>query len=179
VAWCSHGRAAGDASSLAPCGLELVLATEVPTRSTTDSHGAAHSDSSDGQREPALGRRAHRQRAAAQVGHPGLATDGEQVPAEAIARPAAWRPTPVDIPEESRDDGHSRLRLLRGGHRYVQGALRLRRHRARHPPSGAYERDLAPECELDATAAQRGHRRYRQPQVADPRSGRYLCQAPG
>ena len=48
------------------------------------------------------------------------------------------------------------MRLLRRRHGDVSDAVRVRRHRARHAPTGARERDDAPECGLDAAAAARG-----------------------
>jgi hypothetical protein len=67
------------------------------------------------------------------------------------------RPALVDVPEES-CKGHPRLRLLRRRHGDVSDAVRVRRHRARHAPPGARERDDTPECGLDAAAAPRGDR---------------------
>ena len=46
---------------------------------------------------------------------PGIAEDGEKVPAQESAASAAWRPALVDLLEESRE-GYLGVRLLRSRH---------------------------------------------------------------
>jgi hypothetical protein len=89
LARCSGHRAAIDHRSLAPIGL-ADLAPEVKGGPTTDSAGTAQADSTDGHREPDMGRGANCQRAAGEAWDSGLAADSAQVHAEATARPAAW-----------------------------------------------------------------------------------------
>jgi transposase InsO family protein len=48
-----------------------------------------------------VGRRADRERTAAQAGHSDLATNRAQVPAETASWATPWRPALVDVPEES------------------------------------------------------------------------------
>ena len=56
-----HRQLALYIDSLASSRVAIVLATEVPTRSSSDPKGTAHADSPDGAGESPLGRRAHRE----------------------------------------------------------------------------------------------------------------------
>ena len=69
------GRAASDDDSMASRRLEVALANEVSARSATDPCGTARADPQDDQGERAVGRRADRQRTAAQAGDSDLATN--------------------------------------------------------------------------------------------------------
>jgi NAD(P)-dependent dehydrogenase (short-subunit alcohol dehydrogenase family) len=77
---------------------------------------------------------------AGQVGYSDLAANGAQVLAETASRAAARRPALVNVSEEQRN-GHPRMRLLRGRDGQVPAPVRVHRHRARHTPTGARERD--------------------------------------
>jgi transposase InsO family protein len=95
------GGATGDDDPLASRRLEIALADEVPGGSAADPEGTARADPQDGAGERAVGRRADRQRTAAQVGNSDLATNRAQVPAETASWATSRRPAPVDVPEES------------------------------------------------------------------------------
>src|SRR5882672_7148717 len=164
------GRGAGDFASLASCRLAVVLAPEVPTGSTADSRGTARADSQNGEGEPPVGRGADCQRTVAQIRHPNLAANGEQVPSKATSRTAARRPALVNLLEES-SDGDSRARFLHRRHRYLPDAVRARRRRACLSPPCTRERYRAPKRRLDVATIERGDRRQRRGQVPDPRPG--------
>ena len=69
------------------------MALQVATRTPTDSAGVEKAHSTHGERQSTVGRGAHCQRAAGEIGHPGLAANGKEVPAQAAAWSPAWRST--------------------------------------------------------------------------------------
>jgi putative transposase len=73
---------------MAPQGLTVLLATEVPSWSTTDSAGTPTFDPHDGTRQTLTGRGAHRQRVAAGKRRARLAAYDPEVSARVIGHPA-------------------------------------------------------------------------------------------
>ena len=114
------GRAAGDDDSLASRRLETALANEVSARSASDPDRTARADPQDGPGERVVGRRAHRQRTAAQAGNSDLAANGGQVPAETTSWATPRRPALVDVPEKS---GSARAQKSESRRSWTQGAL--------------------------------------------------------
>jgi hypothetical protein len=86
LARCAGGGAAGDDDSLASRRVETALAAKVSRRPAADPEGTARADPQAGPGERAVGRKADRQRTAAQVGNSDLAANGAQVLPEA----ASW-----------------------------------------------------------------------------------------
>jgi hypothetical protein len=82
------GAACND-DPLASNWLAIVLTIEVPTRSSSLPNGSARANPQNDAGERAVGRRANRQRAAAQVGHSHLAANRAQVLAKTVSRAAA------------------------------------------------------------------------------------------
>jgi len=77
-------REAGDAHSLAPQGIPVVVALEIAdTRSATDSHGLAAVDREDGGRESDVGRGTVCRGAPGQARHSNLSADHSTVHAAA------------------------------------------------------------------------------------------------
>src|SRR5262245_63243446 len=115
------------------------MALEVAPGTTRDPARTASADPTHGLGEPALGRGAHRQRAAAQARAQGLAANGAEIPAQAPTRPTPRRSAlgGVSTQPRSRD---RRLRFLRRGHCELSPALRLRDDRAWLAPAAAFER---------------------------------------
>src|SRR5580765_8540663 len=97
----ASGRAAGNDDRLASRRLETALADEVSARPAADPDGTARTDPQDGPGERVMGKRANRQRTAAQVGGADLATHRAQVHAQATSRATPRGPALVDVLEES------------------------------------------------------------------------------
>ena len=73
------GRSGGDDCALASRGLATILALQITSRTAAHSAGVAAAHSTDGEREPVMGRGADRQRAIGEVRHTRFAKDSQEV----------------------------------------------------------------------------------------------------
>ncbi len=108
LAFVPDGCSAGNGSPLAPSRLAPILAPQVATGPSADSHGATPADPTHGHREPALGRGEDCRRIAAEARITGLAAYGSQVHAKATARSPRCRSALVDLSPEP-CQGHCRV----------------------------------------------------------------------